>query len=113
MGSYLFRTMYNPDGSVRSVALPPTGSLRGEAVVYDYDELGDPTTLSANEDIITDTLYSKVGNRVEETQYNLGGNTTRSYSTPEQGPAHAVAQVDQDSAGNLSTTLYLPGMEDS
>ncbi|WP_268643651.1 RHS repeat domain-containing protein [Nocardiopsis sp. EMB25] len=228
-GSYLFRTMYYPDGSVRSVALPPTGGLPGEAVVYDYDELGNPTTLSAGEDIVTDTLYSKVGdlvqrefyrgvlgsdrtwqtfdfdektdrlsmasvvhqagegslstktygyddtgnllrindeptsaeqsndvqcfdydhlrrltqawtpnatgelacdtvpdvqnlggaspywhaytydatgNRVEETQYNLGGNTTRSYSALEQGPAHAVAQVDQDSAGNLSTHTY-------
>jgi RHS repeat-associated protein len=70
-GTYRFVTLYNPDGSIDGVSVPGAGDLPAEAISYKYDELGNPTTLSGRDKIVTDTVYSKVGNLVQR-QFQRG-----------------------------------------
>lgn len=54
-----------------------------------------------------DYAYDETGNRMEEIQHALGGGqTVRSYTTPDQGPAHAVATVDEQGVGGTSVHSY-------
>ncbi|MFV2197284.1 RHS repeat domain-containing protein [Nocardiopsis sp. LOL_012] len=109
-GAYLFRTMYNPDGSVRSMALPPMGGLSGEAVVYDYDDLGNLTTLSASEEIVSDVVYSKVGDLMQREFYRgiLGSERTwQTFDYEEATRRLSLASVvHQLGDGSLSTKTY-------
>ncbi len=64
-GRYQFLTLYNPDGSVQGVDMPGAGNLPPEAVVYEYDDLGNVTTVSGEDYIVTEAVYSKIGNLVQ------------------------------------------------
>ncbi|WP_150254387.1 RHS repeat domain-containing protein [Nocardiopsis deserti] len=109
-GTYLFRTLYNPDGSVSSTALPPAGDLPGEPVVYDYDDLGNVTTLTGNDRIITETVYSKVGNLVQREFHRgvLGSDRTwQTFDFDEKTNRLDMASVvPQIGEGSLSTQTY-------
>ncbi|WP_017546974.1 RHS repeat-associated core domain-containing protein [Nocardiopsis prasina] len=109
-GNYLFRTFYNPDGSVRSTDMPAAGALRAEPVTYGYDNLGNPTTLSGGDRIVTETVYSKVGNLVQRELHRgvLGASRTwQSFDFDEKTNRLALASVvPQQGQGSLSTQTY-------
>ncbi|GAA1082789.1 RHS repeat-associated core domain-containing protein [Nocardiopsis metallicus] len=109
-GNYLFRTTYYPDGSVRATDMPAAGALRAEPVTYGYDELGNPTTLSGGDHIVTETVYSKVGNLVQREFHRgvLGANRTwQSFDFDEKTNRLAYASVvPQAGEGSLSTQTY-------
>ncbi|MGW5877020.1 RHS repeat-associated core domain-containing protein [Nocardiopsis terrae] len=109
-GNYLFRTTYHPDGSVRATTMPAAGALHSEPVVYGYDDLGNPTTMSGNDHIVTETVYSKVGNLVQREFHlgSLGANRTwQSFDFDEKTNRLDMASVvPQLGEGSLSTQTY-------
>ncbi len=109
-GRYLLRTSYNPDGSVRSRVLPAAGDLPGEAVVYGYDELGNPVTMSGEDHIVTDTVYSKVGDLVQRELHRgtLGSDKTwQTFDFDEKTDRLSMASVVHEIGdGSLSTKTY-------
>ncbi|WP_338036525.1 RHS repeat domain-containing protein [Nocardiopsis alkaliphila] len=109
-GNYLFRTTYNPDGSVRSTVTPAAGSLPSEVTVHGYDDLGNPTTLSGNDHIVTEAVYSKIGNLVQRELHRgvLGADRTwQSFDYDEKTDRLAMASVvPQSGEGSLSTQSY-------
>jgi RHS repeat-associated protein len=66
-GTYDFTYEYNPDGSLASTSLPSTNSdLPLETLSYDYDALGNPTTLhtaygTTNMSYVPQTVYNALG----------------------------------------------------
>jgi RHS repeat-associated protein len=47
-GKYMVTTLYNIDGTVASVALPPVGGLSGEGIVYTYNDTGQPDRMKGD-----------------------------------------------------------------
>ncbi|MFL1434767.1 RHS repeat-associated core domain-containing protein [Nocardiopsis protaetiae] len=109
-GTYQFGTLYNPDGTVASISMPATGGLGSEAVSYGYDELGNPTTLTGNTKIVTESLYSKVGDLVQREFHRgvLGANKTwQTFAFDEKTDRLTMAGVvPQIGEGSLSTQTY-------
>lgn len=58
-GTYTFTSAYNRDGTTQSTGLPAAGDLPAEGLVYGYDELQRPTTMTGSTPYVTSTLYSK------------------------------------------------------
>ncbi|MEE1928053.1 RHS repeat-associated core domain-containing protein, partial [Streptomyces sp. TRM 70351] len=57
-GVYQFTTTYNRDGTVQGQTMPAAGGLGAESLVYGYDELQRPTTMTGDDSYVTDTVYS-------------------------------------------------------
>ncbi|MGW6396380.1 RHS repeat-associated core domain-containing protein, partial [Streptomyces sp. NPDC055103] len=57
-GTYVFTNSYYADGTAQGVGLPAAGGLPAEAVVFGYDELQRPTTMTGSTSYVTNTLYS-------------------------------------------------------
>ncbi|WP_193518429.1 RHS repeat domain-containing protein, partial [Nocardiopsis kunsanensis] len=109
-GSYLFRTSFNPDGSVRSTRMPGAGALPTEIVVNSYDDLGNLTELAGNERIITDASYSKIGNLVQR-EFSRGvlgaSDTWQTFDFDEKTNRLDMASVVHEVGdGSLSTQHY-------
>ncbi|MFI7416742.1 RHS repeat-associated core domain-containing protein [Nonomuraea sp. NPDC049684] len=69
-GAYQFGTSYNLDGTVQSVGYPSAGGLAAETVVYGYDDLARPTTLTSNlNTYVSATTYGLTG---KLGQYEVG-----------------------------------------
>ncbi|WP_307625068.1 polymorphic toxin-type HINT domain-containing protein [Streptomyces turgidiscabies] len=59
VGTYVFSTSYDRDGTVSGYGLPAIADLPAEAVVYTYDELQRPTGMtSSSNPYVTNTIYS-------------------------------------------------------
>ncbi|MFE9641031.1 RHS repeat domain-containing protein [Nocardiopsis alba] len=109
-GNYLFRTTYYPDGSVQAIDMPAAGALRAEGVKHGYDELGNPTTLSGADHIVTETVYSKIGNLAQREFHRgvLGADKTwQNFNFDQKTNRLAYASVvPQMGQGSLSTQTY-------
>ncbi|UGY94235.1 RHS repeat-associated core domain-containing protein [Streptomyces gobiensis] len=57
-GTYTFTTSYNRDGTVQGTGMPAAGNLPAEGIVFGYDELQRPTSMSGDTSYVTDTVYS-------------------------------------------------------
>lgn len=72
-GTYTTSVSYAADGSTGSLGLPAlgtgTGQVPGETLIYGYDDLGLPDTLTGITSYVTDTKYTALG---EQTQLELG-----------------------------------------
>ncbi|GAA3737275.1 RHS repeat-associated core domain-containing protein [Salinactinospora qingdaonensis] len=114
-GDYMFLTLYNPDGSVQGRRMPAAGGLGLEVLAYDYNDLGMPTTLTGDDDIITDTTYTPDGKLLQRT-FDSGNDAawdTRAYEeatnrlsmnsiVPEVGTGSLVDRTyNYDDAGNI------------
>ncbi|GII88355.1 hypothetical protein Ssi03_63450 [Sphaerisporangium siamense] len=121
-GTYTTTTDYNADGTVHRTVLPAAGGLLGETLLYDYDDLGNPTTMRGLTNYVTSTTYSKLGQvldttmstglkRVKETNfYEEGTNRlTRSVFERETAPISvADANYTYDPAGNVTKIADTP-----
>ncbi|WP_331452520.1 polymorphic toxin-type HINT domain-containing protein [Streptomyces sp. SS162] len=54
-GNYLYTSSYNRDGTLQASYLPAAGGLPAEGLVYGYDELQRPKSMSG---YVTDAVYS-------------------------------------------------------
>ncbi|GAA3619742.1 polymorphic toxin-type HINT domain-containing protein [Streptomyces chitinivorans] len=115
-GVYTFTSTYNRDGTLGGQGMPAAGGLGSEAIVFGYDELQRPTSMTGNTPYVTDTVYSTTsllqqlqlstggGKRVWQTfQYEKGTDRlTRSVVDIEgvTGPAKA-ANYSYDQVGNV------------
>ncbi|WP_093838672.1 RHS repeat-associated core domain-containing protein [Streptomyces aidingensis] len=123
-GIYTFTTTYNRDGTVQGHGLPAAGGLPAESLVYGYDELQRPVSMTGSTSYITDTLYSPTG-QLQQLEMSTGsGRTTwqtffhehgterltRSVVDIENitGPAGA-SHYSYDQAGNILAISDLPG----
>lgn len=109
-GTYLFRTLYNPDGSVASQDVPAVGGLDGEIISHGYDELGNPTTLTGDTAMITAAGYSSFGNLVQR-QFDRGAGgpekTWQTFDFDEKTDRLTRASVVPEiGEGSLSTQTY-------
>ncbi|NUW39836.1 RHS repeat-associated core domain-containing protein [Nonomuraea rhodomycinica] len=77
-GTYVLNTRYTLDDEVQSVSFPAGGGLADEQVVYDYDELGQPTKVTGLSSYVTAARYSKLG---EVLQYELSTGGRKSWLT--------------------------------
>ena len=109
-GSYQFTSLYNPDGSLDGMSLPAAGNLPGEALSYGYDELGNPSTLIGRDRIVSETVYSKVGNLVQRefSRSNLGSDQTWVTQNFDEktNRLNMVSLVHSAGSGSLSTQQY-------
>jgi RHS repeat-associated protein len=71
-GQYTFTTTYNRDGSVQGNGLPEAGLLPAEALVYNYDELQRPTTMTGISSYVTNSRYAQTGELLQ-LELNTGG----------------------------------------
>ncbi|GGO12160.1 hypothetical protein GCM10010116_24370 [Microbispora rosea subsp. aerata] len=74
-GSYVFDTRYKLDGTVQSATYPDAGGLPAETVVYSYDDLRRPTTMSGLSTYVTDSIHSLTG-KPEQYELSTGGKKT-------------------------------------
>ncbi|MET8154807.1 polymorphic toxin-type HINT domain-containing protein [Sphaerisporangium sp. NPDC005289] len=121
-GTYSTSTDYNLDGTVHRTVLPAAGGLLGETMLYDYDELGNPTTTRGLTNYVTSTTYSKLGQlldmtlstggkRVKETNYYEEGTNrlTRSLFERETAPISiSDANYTYDPSGNITKIADTP-----
>ncbi|MFI1400217.1 RHS repeat-associated core domain-containing protein [Streptomyces sp. NPDC020681] len=70
-GTYTFTSAYNRDGTLQSSGLPAAGDLPAEAVVYGYDDLQRPTTMTGSSSYVTNTVYSK-NSHVQQLELSTG-----------------------------------------
>ncbi|MEU4284930.1 RHS repeat-associated core domain-containing protein [Nocardiopsis dassonvillei] len=109
-GRYLFRTLYNPDGSVSSTEFPAAGDLPGEPVVYDYDDLGNVTSVTGNDHIVTEAVYSKIGNLVQREFSRRPLGTDKTWQTldfdEKTNRLSMASVVPEIGEGSLSTKTY-------
>ncbi|MGW4638474.1 polymorphic toxin-type HINT domain-containing protein [Sphaerisporangium sp. NPDC004334] len=83
-GTYSISTDYNLDGTVHRTVLPAAGGLLGETMLYDYDELGNPTTTRGLTNYVTSTTYSKLGQLLDMT-LSTGGKRVKETNYYEEG----------------------------
>ncbi|AZM64727.1 sugar-binding protein [Streptomyces sp. WAC 01420] len=58
-GTYVFTSTYNRDGTVQGMSLPAIGDLPAEGLVYTYDSLQRPKSMTGHTTpYVTDTVYS-------------------------------------------------------
>ncbi len=121
-GTYTTGSDYNLDGTVHRTVLPAAGGLPGETMLYDYDELGDPTTTRGLNPYVTASTYSKLGDlldmtlssggkRLKETNfYEEGtGRLTRSLFERETSPISvADTNYTYDDTGNITQIADTP-----
>ncbi|GII65213.1 hypothetical protein Skr01_52980 [Sphaerisporangium krabiense] len=121
-GTYKTTTDYNSDGTIHRTVLPAAGGLLGETLLYDYDELGNPTTMRGLTNYVTSTSYSKLGQilattmstglkRVKETNFYEEGTNRLSRSVFERETAPisvSDANYTYDPAGNVTKIADTP-----
>jgi RHS repeat-associated protein len=59
--TYEFTTSYNRDGTVQGLGLPEAGGLPAEAVVYNYDDLQRPTSMTGLTPYVSQPIYGQTG----------------------------------------------------
>ncbi|MFE1103149.1 RHS repeat domain-containing protein [Nocardiopsis alba] len=109
-GNYRFSMLYNPDGSLEGMRLPAVGNLPTESLSYGYDDLGNPSTLVGRERIVSETVYSKVGNLVQREfrRRNVGADqtwVTRGYDE-KTDRLNKVSLVNSSGSGALADQRY-------
>ncbi|MGW0065948.1 RHS repeat-associated core domain-containing protein [Streptosporangium sandarakinum] len=77
-GSYVLNSRYTLDDQVQSAGFPAAGGLAEESVVYTYDGLSQPVTVTGLSSYVTATRYSKLG---ETLQYELNSGGKKSWLT--------------------------------
>lgn len=58
-GTYTFSTSYNRDGTVQGAGMAAVADLPAEGVVYTYDALQRPKSMTGKTPYVTNTIYSK------------------------------------------------------
>ncbi|WP_188195970.1 polymorphic toxin-type HINT domain-containing protein [Nonomuraea sp. SYSU D8015] len=92
-GTYQFKTRYNLDGTVQSVTHPAAGNLPAETVRTTYSELGLPVqTRSSLATYVSDTLYSKRGEPLQERWGAEGARVLHDY-TYEEGTRRVLRHL--------------------
>ncbi|MFD1539855.1 polymorphic toxin-type HINT domain-containing protein [Nonomuraea guangzhouensis] len=77
---YQFNTVYNLDGSARSVSSPAVGGLPAEVIATTYDDLGRAVKLTSNlSTYVIGTDYSKTGKVLGRRLSNGGKQVDQSY----------------------------------
>jgi RHS repeat-associated protein len=100
-GTYKTTTDYNLDGTIHRTVLPPAGGLPGETLLYDYDELQNPTTLHGLTDYVTSTSYSKLGQVLQMTRSD-GGPRVLETNTYEDGTNRLKRSVTERETAPIS-----------
>lgn len=81
-GGYVTRTTYNPDGTVRKLQQPSSTGILNENLQYQYDKLGNVTTLMGATTIVNDIVYSPLGEVLRRDSGSASGKNvyeTRTY----------------------------------
>lgn len=81
-GGYVMGTEYNPDGSVRKITQPAVTGITNENLSYTYDRLGNVKKLTGAVVIVTDNVYSPLGEVLQRTSGSTAGKAvydTREY----------------------------------
>ncbi|MCF6523101.1 HNH endonuclease [Streptomyces sp. JJ36] len=98
-GTYTFTTSYNRDGTVQGVGMPAAGNLPSEAVVFGYDDLQRPVSMTGDTSYVTDAVYSNTS-LLQQLELSTGnGDTLWQTFHYEKGTDRLTrAVVDQESA---------------
>nr|WP_268987914.1 polymorphic toxin-type HINT domain-containing protein [Salinispora arenicola] len=114
-GTYNYTNSWNPDGSLASLGLPSTRSDLGtETLLYDYSDLGLPTTLttltgSTTTSYVPQTHYNALG-QVEgyDLHTGSGGHVWRSFGRELETGRLTNVRTDRDSVAPhiLADTSY-------
>ncbi|MEX2980537.1 polymorphic toxin-type HINT domain-containing protein [Streptomyces sp. C36] len=98
-GTYRFGTNYNLSGSIKSTFLPKAGSLAGDSVIYDYDNLLRPTEIRGSGGLkAAVTSYSLTGKPLQA-KLTGGGKFTQITNGYEWGTQRlADTRVDRENA---------------
>ncbi|GIM87193.1 type IV secretion protein Rhs [Salinispora arenicola] len=114
-GTYNYTNSWNPDGSLASLGLPSTRSDLGpETLLYDYSDLGLPTTLttltgSTTTSYVPQTHYNALG-QVEgyDLHSGSGGHVWRSFGRELETGRLTNVRTDRDSVAPhvLADTSY-------
>lgn len=81
-GGYVTGVDYNPDGSVQKITQPLVTGITNENLTYTYDRLGNVKKLTGAVVIVTDNLYSPLGEVLQRTSGSTAGKAvydTREY----------------------------------
>lgn len=60
-GTYEFTNSYNRDGTLQGMTMPAAGGLAAEALVFGYDEIQRPTSMTGLNSYVTGTSYAQTG----------------------------------------------------
>jgi RHS repeat-associated protein len=71
-GTYEFTTSYNHDGTVQGNGMAPMGGLPAEALVFGYDALQRPTSMTGATPYVTGASYAQTGELLQA-ELNTGG----------------------------------------
>jgi RHS repeat-associated protein len=111
--SYGFTYSYNLDGSMASMTYPAAGGLPGEKVRYSYNELGMPTTLdgttpAGNTSYVTQTSYSKLGERIRNVLSTGAKSAVRTFAYEEgtRRLSHVITEVEGASQQRVADVSY-------
>ncbi|MFF0312627.1 RHS repeat domain-containing protein [Streptosporangium sp. NPDC004379] len=97
-GSYVLNSRYTLDDQVQSVSFPAAGGLAEESVVYTYDGLSQPVTVTGLSSYVTATRYSKLGETLQY-ELNSGGKKSWLTYTHDEGTRRlARTRLDRESA---------------
>lgn len=105
-GGHVTGTEYNPDGSVKKVTQPLVYGITNEDLGYTYDALGNVKKLAGAITLVSDIVYSPLGQVLQRTSGNLAGKSaydTRDYD-------NATQRVTQRSV-SLQGTATAPKMD--
>lgn len=93
-GTYVSTAEYNVDGSPHRMVLPAGGGLPAETMLFDYNELGMPTTTRGLTTYVTSTSYSKLGQPLQ-TMLSAGGTRVLRANYYEEGTNRLRRVLDQ------------------
>lgn len=124
-GSYTTTTSYNPDGSVKTVGLPATGSVPAESLAYKYTSQNLPyslfgTNTGGSYGYVYLTAYTQLGELAHlsygstshyQDQYFYYEVATRrfnQYTTRTQSGVLEQGTINYDNAGNVAKSVAQP-----
>ncbi|MDT0331472.1 RHS repeat-associated core domain-containing protein [Nocardiopsis lambiniae] len=97
-GRYRFVSRYNLDGTLKSQTYPAAGGLGQETFTYTYNDLGLPLTAGGYDEVVTDTVYSQLG---ELRQIELDTDQTSTHAT-------WITRHYDPTTGRMSETSMVP-----
>ncbi|WP_169501794.1 RHS repeat domain-containing protein [Kribbella catacumbae] len=100
-GSYTSTTTYRVNGSPSAVGLPKLGDLPAETLVYGYNALGLPETVTGAAKYITATNYTAFSEKAQ-VEFGAGGKRVWQTSYYEEGTRRLAQQLtERELAGNV------------
>ena len=100
-GTYSFHTGYNIDGSIQSTSYPTGGGMQQEVVVYNYDLLGNITSVAGDSIYASQLAYAYTGELLRG-QYGSGAERFYRYFEYEDGTDRlARSRIDRYDATSV------------